>query len=86
MNKKNNFTGFQVLDYGKEYDHLKPLKEVENEIRTQKIIDLKRTNSALSNRQIAREVGTNAMKVTRVLNSLEPQQTTKPNEPDGEPF
>ena len=86
IEKQNNFTGFQVLDYGKEYDHLKPLKEVENEIRAQKIIDLKRSNPALSNRQIAREVGTNAMKVTRVLNSLEPQQTTKPNEPDGEPF
>ena len=86
IEKQNNFTGFHVLDYGKEYDHLKPLKEVENEIRAQKIIELKRSNPALSNRQIAREVGTNAMKVTRVLNSLEPQQNTKPYETDGEPF
>jgi len=74
IEKDRNFTGFRIVDYGKEYEHLKPLKEVENEIQIDKIAALKRLNPELSNREIARKIGTNHTKVKRVLDSLDTQK------------
>lgn len=85
IEKDRNFTGFRVVDYSTEYEHLKPLKEVEREILTQKIIELKREHPGLSIREIATKAGTNHTKVSRVLRSLEPEQN-KNNASDDEPF
>jgi len=85
IEKDRNFTGFRVVDYSTEYEHLKPLKEVEREILTQKIIELKREEPKLSNREIAKKAGTNHTKVGRILASLEPERTEF-NETEHEPF
>jgi len=85
IEKDRNFTGFRVVDYSTEYEHLKPLKEVEREILTQKIIELKREQPGLSNHEIARKTGTNHTKVGRVLRSLEPERTESV-ESEHEPF
>ncbi|RXK89055.1 AAA family ATPase [Chlorobaculum sp. 24CR] len=75
IEKDHNFTGFRVVDYSTEYDHLKPLKEIEQEITNQKILDLKREHPELSTRVIAEKAGTNHSRVRRVLKSLEPEQS-----------
>jgi KaiC/GvpD/RAD55 family RecA-like ATPase len=85
IEKDRNFTGFRVVDYGTEFEHLKPLKEVEQEIAVQKIIDLKRAHPELSNREIARKAGTNHTHVGRVLKSLEPEKAEF-IESNNEPF
>jgi RecA-family ATPase len=83
IEKHCNFTEFRVVDYGKEYDHLKPLKEVENEIKAGNIVTLKRLHPEMSNREIARRTGTNHTNVKRVLDTLD---TQKIREDDGQPF
>jgi len=83
IEKDSNFVGFRVVEYGSEYDHLKPLKEVEKEITDGKIIELHRQNPSLSNREIGRKLGTNHTRVKRVLDSLEPEMAEGS---DAEPF
>ena len=73
-----------LINYGTEYENLKPLKEVEREATNQKIIDLKREQPGLSLRKIAGMVGVNPMKVKRVLDSMEPERAQPPDEPDDE--
>ncbi|MEI6848157.1 MAG: AAA family ATPase [Chlorobiaceae bacterium] len=87
IEKDSNFVQFRVVDYGSEYEHLKPLKEIEKEITAGKIIELHRQNPNLSNRDIAKKVGTNHTRVKRVLDFLEPEVTVTANtEEDEEPF
>ncbi len=62
-----NFTGFEVVGYQPESKHLKPPKEVEDQITNQKIYEMH--ESGKSNREIAKELGTNHTKVARVLKS-----------------
>ena len=84
IEKGFNFTGFRVVDYATEYEHLKPLKEVEREATNQKIVDLKREQPGLSLRKIAGMAGVNPMKVKRVLDSMEPERAQPPDDPDDE--
>jgi len=81
IEKDQNFTGFRVVDYGTEFEHLKPLKEVEQEITNQKIRNLKRAHPEWSLRKIADKAGVNPMKVKRLLDRMEPEQV-QPAEPD----
>jgi RecA-family ATPase len=85
IEKDRNFTGVRVVDYSTEYEHLKPLKEVEREILTQKIIELKREQPGLSNHEIARKTGTNHTNVGRVLRRMEPERA-ECIESEHEPF
>jgi len=83
IEKPRNFTGLRVVEYCSEYEHLRPLKEVEQEITVQKVLDLKRCNPEMSNRAIAEKAGTNHTQVGRILKSVEPSRST---EVDSEPF
>ena len=85
IEKDRTFTCFRVMDYTTEYDHLKPLKEVEREISNQKIIDLKREHPELSNRMIAVKAGVSHTTVKRVLDRIAPEQVQAINA-DEEPF
>jgi hypothetical protein len=73
------------MDYTTEYEHLKPLKEVEREISNQKIIDLKREHPELSNRVIAVKAGVSHTTVKRVLDRIAPEQVQS-IDADEEPF
>ncbi|MEI6848110.1 MAG: AAA family ATPase [Chlorobiaceae bacterium] len=87
IEKDSNFVRFRVVDYGSEYEHLKPLKEIENEITAGKIIELHRQNPSLSNREIARKVGTYHTRVNKVLNRIKAEVTEPVNtQEDEEPF
>ena len=79
IEKDFNFTGFRVVGYATEYEHLKPLKEVEREATNQKIIDLKREQPDLSLRKLASMAGTNPMKVKRVLDSMDTRMVNDDN-------
>jgi len=68
-----------LINYGTEYENLKPLKEVEREATNQKIIDLKREQPDLSLRKIAGMAGTNPMKVKRVLDSMDTRMVNDDN-------
>ncbi len=84
IEKAHNFTGFRVVDYATEYEHLKPLKEIEREATNQKIVDLKREQPDLSLRKLAGMAGVNPMKVKRVLDSMEPERAQPADAPDDE--
>lgn len=67
IEKISNFLGFKFLSYGCEMEHLKQLTQTEKGKLDQDIIDLKSKMPSLSNRKIATQLGTNHMRVKRVL-------------------
>jgi VirE N-terminal domain/AAA domain/Primase C terminal 1 (PriCT-1) len=64
VEKPSNFLQFTFLDFGSEKEHLKVYDNKEIE---QSIFDLRTTNPDISEREIARQLQINAMKVNRVL-------------------
>lgn len=62
-----NFLGFEFIEYGVEREHLRlPDSNDGNELDLA-ILDLKRIEPTISNKEIARRLDTNPMKVRRVL-------------------
>lgn len=63
----SNFTGIEFIDFSREAEHLRQVKEEEkNELETA-IVELKKANSLKSNRDIAKELNINYSKVQRTL-------------------
>lgn len=62
-----NFLAFEFLDFGAEREHLKQVSDTDREQLEQNIIELKASNPYLSLGDIAKQLGTNKMKVKRTL-------------------
>lgn len=86
IEKHGNFTGFHVIGYGNETEHLKPLVEIEEEINLQKVIDLKRTNPSVSNREIERMTGIGRNRVSKMVKSLDTEKTEQTYAVVNDPF
>lgn len=67
IHKPRNFLEFEFMDFGAEREHLKQVSEKDNKELEQNIIDLKATKPFLSLRDMAKQLGTNQMKVKRTL-------------------
>ncbi|MGJ8666718.1 MAG: AAA family ATPase [Patiriisocius sp.] len=67
IDKPQNFLQFEFLDYGSEQDHLRQVSKEDKEILEQNIIELKSSNPNLSLRDMAKQLGTNQMKIKRTL-------------------
>lgn len=67
VEKAHNFLGFVFEGYGSEAEHLKARTGSENAVLDAEIVALKEAEPALSNRQLARRLNTNHMRVGRVL-------------------
>ncbi|MEZ4888396.1 MAG: AAA family ATPase [Chitinophagales bacterium] len=65
IDKPDNFLRFEFLDYGTEREHLKQISESDKKELDNQIVELKKDNSSLSNRQIARQLNTNHNRVKR---------------------
>ena len=65
--KHNNFLAFEFIDYATEKEHLKIYVGNDKEELDQAIVELKNLEPNLSDREIAKRLNTNAMKVGRVL-------------------
>lgn len=65
--KLTNFLGFEFIDFGSESEHLKQYDNSDKEELENNILQFKRDNPNSSDRKIATQLGTNAMKVGRVL-------------------
>lgn len=70
LDKPDNFLQFEFLDFGTESDHLKQLSEQDKELLEQNIIELKKSSPDMSYRLIAKQLGTNQMKVKRTLDKM----------------
>lgn len=66
IDKPDNFLRFEFIDYGTEREHLKQLSDNDKKELDNQIIELKKSNSDLSNREIARRLNTNHNRVKRV--------------------
>lgn len=86
IEKHDNFTGFHVIGFGPESEHLRPLKEIEEEINLQKVVELKQANPAMSNREIERMTGIGRNRVAKMVKSLDAEKTEQAYEIDSEPF
>lgn len=67
LDKPYNFLQFEFMDFGAEKEHLKQISDTDREQLEQNIIELKASNPNLSLGEIAKELGTNKMKVKRIL-------------------
>lgn len=65
-----NFLGFHFMDFSNEQEHLKQKSQKEQSELEQLIIDLKQSDPAISNYEISKQLGTNQMKVKRVLSRI----------------
>ena len=65
--KLSNFLEFDFIDFGSESNHLKQIDNTEIEELENNILQLKQENPTMSDRKIAQQLGTNPMKVGRVL-------------------
>jgi RecA-family ATPase len=63
----HNFLGFEFQDFGREQDHLKMLTDENIDQMNDSILLLKKQHPHLPDREIARQLGINPMKVGRVL-------------------
>ncbi len=68
INKPNSFLQFEFIGFGNEFEHLKQLTENDKENIKQKIFALHKQGRSL--RDIASELGTYPMKVSRILDEL----------------
>ena len=71
MEKPYNFLRFKFLELGNESEHLKNISSADKEKLEFDIIELHKTKPELSQHEIARRLGTNAMKVNRTLKKQE---------------
>mgnify|MGYP001434813961 CR=1 FL=1 len=71
LEKPSNFLGFKFLELGNESEHLKTFSSADKEKLEFDIMELNKTKPELSGREIARRLGTNAMKVNRTLKKQE---------------
>lgn len=67
LDKPYNFLQFEFMDFGAEQEHLKQITDTDREQLEQNIIELKASNPNISLGEIAKQLGTNKMKVKRVL-------------------
>ncbi|MCG7281760.1 AAA family ATPase [Chryseobacterium taklimakanense] len=67
ISKPHNFLQFEFMDFGTEREHLREISEKDREDLAQSIINLKAQNPNLSYGEIAKQLGTNKMKVKRTL-------------------
>ena len=67
INKSYNFLQFEFADYDIESKHLKIISAEDKSVLEDNIIELKESNPELSYGHIANQLGTNKMKVKRVL-------------------
>jgi len=65
-----NFTCLEFIDFGNETEHLKEVKEFENNEVETSIIEINKKNPEKSFRDIAKELNTNQMKVKRTLDKF----------------
>ncbi len=72
LHKPSNFLEFEFLNYGSEREHLKQLSETDKAEMETNILELKRENPTMSFGQIANQLGTNKMKVKRVIDRNTP--------------
>ncbi len=72
IDKPDNFLGIEFLNYGTEREHLKQLSDNDKAELENSIIELKRTNPEMSLGLIAKQLGTNKMRVKRVLDRNTP--------------
>lgn len=73
INKDYNFLKFEFLEFDLENLHLRTPSEKETKDLDTSIIDLKSSNPSLTNREIARQLNTNHVRVMRVLRKSENQ-------------
>ncbi len=66
LDKDSNFLGFDFLDFGNEASFLQSLTEKDKKALEQNIIEYYKLNPGASLRAVAKEFGTNQMKVKRV--------------------
>lgn len=71
IQKPFNFLEFEFVEFGTEREHLKLVSDNDKEQLEQNILELKKSNPTLSLREIAKQLGTNAMKVKRTINRHE---------------
>lgn len=74
--KPSNFLMFEVEGYGYEREHLKALTDNQHQELDNQIAVLKESKPELSNAEIARQLGTNKMKVGRALERHQQRQET----------
>lgn len=67
IEKVGNFLGMTFLEYDGEYNHIKQLSAQDHEELDLAIIEMKRDNPDFSLRKIANDLGTNPMRVKRVI-------------------
>ena len=67
IHKPYNFLEFEFLNFGTEREHLKQLSESDKAELETNILELKKENPSMSLRDIAKQLGTNAMKVKRTI-------------------
>ncbi len=67
---------FEIEGYGYEREHLKALTDNQHEELDAHIVTLKQGKPELSNAEIARQLGTNKMKVGRALERHKQRQET----------
>ncbi len=72
IDKSLNFLEFEFLNYGTEKEHLKQLSENDHAELESNIIELKSNKPEMSLGQIATQLGTNKMKVKRVIDRNTP--------------
>ncbi len=72
IHKPYNFLEFEFLNFGTEREHLRQLSDNDKAELENNIIELKRKNPEMSLGQIAKQLGTNKMKVKRVLDRNTP--------------
>lgn len=71
LNQNGNFLGFDFLEFGHENEHLKILSDKEYSSIDSAIRELKDNEPQISDREIARRLETNPVKVGRVLKRME---------------
>ena len=69
-----NFLQFHLFNYGDEREHLKQHSQGKNEDLNQAILDLKSQEPLISDREIAKRLDTNHVRVGRVLNRSKMEQ------------
>lgn len=67
IEKESNFLQFRHIQFDHEKEHLKQVSESEHSKLDSSIIELYKENTALSDREIARQLDTNHKRVSRVL-------------------
>ncbi|ALJ06726.1 LuxR family transcriptional regulator [Pseudalgibacter alginicilyticus] len=67
IDKPHNFLEFEFVDYGNENEHLRQVSKEDKEMLESNIIELKSSNPNISFGDIAKQLGTNKMKVKRTL-------------------